>query len=126
MPREYKSLSNQNPKSDSKYKNYMKSQWYTSDYYYWYGQANGYQNLWESIFHNGRLTNGDVVYMAMQGGSFDSSFNHTMIITDWYWDGQFGWQPKLSYHTSDNLNKNFYSIKTDPYYSNANYVGLSL
>jgi Putative amidase domain len=105
-------------------KNYFKSVPYTSNYYYWYGQANGYSNLWENMFN--RMGHGDLVWAALNGGSSDSSFDHTMMITGWYPSSisSAGQEPTFTYHQSDNLNKKFNVIKAQ--YPNANYVGINL
>lgn len=108
-------------------KQYVKDRWYTSDYYYWKNwkadgsSYSGYPTLWEDMFHNYRVTTGDIVYADWQN---DGIWDHTMIITDWYQSYNKGWLPKLSYHSTNRNKINFEDIKNQA--PNANFVTMKL
>jgi Putative amidase domain len=63
------------------------------------GQTVYYTSLGDDMFQGGRVTDGDIVWADWQN---DGLWDHTMIITGWYWDiFRWKWMPKLSYNDSD-------------------------
>jgi Putative amidase domain len=115
------------------HKSYVWTRDYTSNYYFWKNwksngsiyQSNGvtYPTLWEGMFQNGNVTDGDVVWADWEN---DGLWDHTMIITNWYFDyGKWMWLPILTYNDRNNPGIKFTDLK-NMVDSGANFVTIKL